>query len=116
MKFALLFVTSVLVWMLLGFWLPYWAIMAVLFLVAVFVRANQITAFMAIGLGVGAVWLFFPLYLWLTTDSQLPMRMSEIFGLKNSTYLLGITGLIGFLLGGFSGLTGNLLGNIFHRR
>ncbi|MCC5938757.1 MAG: hypothetical protein JJU34_15860 [Lunatimonas sp.] len=115
MKFTVLFVTSAFIWFLLGSFIPYWGIMAIVFLLAIFVRTNGIVAFLATGLGVGAVWLFLPLYIWVTTDSDLPNRMGEIVGLSNSTYLLAITGMIGFLLGGFSGLTGNLLGRIFHR-
>lgn len=115
MKFAVLFVSSALIWLILGNLIPYWGIMVLIFGVAVMVQTDGITAFLATGLGVGMVWLFLPLYIWITTESDLPNRMGEIVGLKNSTFLLAITGVIGFLLGGFSGLTGNLLRKIFHR-
>ncbi|WP_209330250.1 hypothetical protein [Lunatimonas salinarum] len=115
MKFTLLFILSALIWILLGNSIPYWGIMACIFVFATVIRANGIVAFVASGLGVGVVWLFLPLYIWVVSESELPNRMGEIVGLKNSTYLLAITGLIGFLLGGFSGLTGSLLARIFHR-
>lgn len=113
MKFAILFFFALFASLLLGSIIPYWGIMIILAGVSALVKGNGVMAFFSTALGVGSVWLFMPLFIWSTTGSELPQKMGEIMGLGNSSLLLGISGLIGFLIGGFSGLTGNLFGRLF---
>ncbi len=73
-------------------------------------------SFLATGLGMGLAWLGQSLYLSIMTGSPLPNRMGELMGLGSGMSLVGITAVLGFLLGGFSGLTGSLLRRLFRRQ
>lgn len=115
MKFLILLALSIVVWLVLGYLIPYWGIMVAIAVLAAYINLGPLPSFLATGVGVAGVWLFLPLYWWMTTETDLPFRMAEIMGLHNSAYLLGITGIIGFFLGAFSGLTGSLLRQIFTR-
>ncbi|EOZ95687.1 hypothetical protein A33Q_3049 [Indibacter alkaliphilus LW1] len=44
------------------------------------------------------------------------MQMAELMGLKNDNLLWFATGVLGFLLGGFSGMTGALFRKVFERK
>lgn len=100
---------------LLGPRVPYWIIMVFVTGLAAFFRGNAFLSFAAGALGVGLVWLLVPLVAWSVSDSSLPGKMAEIMGLGNGALLLGITGFLGFLVGGSSALTGNLLGKLLER-
>ncbi|WP_375582936.1 hypothetical protein [Cyclobacterium xiamenense] len=99
----------------LGGTLPYWFIMMVIAGLAVWMRGPTSQAFIAGALGVGLVWLLVPLLTWSASGSDLPDQVAKIMGLPNGTVLVGITAVMGFLIGGTSALTGNLLGKLVRR-
>lgn len=115
MKFFAQFFFSALLALLLGPHFPYWVLMLLIALSAVVIKGNGFTAFSSAALGVGLVWLIVPLVIWSTTGSELPEKIGEIMGISNSALLVGISGLMGFLIGGSSALTGNLFGKLFER-
>lgn len=116
MRFLIGFTISALLALALGPFIPYWGLMILLAVLGATLRGNGFIVFFSAALGVGAVWLFVPLILWTRSGSQLPQMLSEVFGLHNGALLLGISALIGFLIGGFSALTGNLFGKLLRNR
>ncbi len=116
MKFLIGFVISVLLALVLGPVLPYWGLMLFLAVLGASLRGNGFIVFFSAALGVGAVWLMVPLILWARSGSPLPQMLSEVFGLQNGALLLGISALIGFLIGGFSALSGSLFGKLLKDR
>ena len=101
---------------LLGSIVPYYIIMILICGVSAWYRGSALLAFIAGALGVATVWILAPLIIWSISDSDLPDKFSEIMGFSNGTILVGITGSIGFLIGGSSALTGNFLGKLFVER
>ncbi|MDN3687363.1 hypothetical protein [Cyclobacterium jeungdonense] len=99
----------------LGGLFPYWVVMILIGGLAVAWRGPAVNAFIAGSLGVGLVWLLVPLISWSATDSELPEIIARIMGMENGALLVGITALLGFLIGGSSALTGNLLWKLFQR-
>lgn len=99
----------------LGGLVPYWVIMILIGGFAVAWKGPAVIAFIAGALGVGLVWSLVPLITWSATDSSLPDIIARILGMENGALLVGITTLLGFLIGGSSALTGNLLWKLFQR-
>lgn len=87
---------------------PYWLVMLGIGMLSALVYPNGIGGFLGGGLGMGLTWVGQSIYLGITTGSPLPDRMGELMGMGSGMTLVGITGILGFLLGSFSGLTGVL--------
>lgn len=116
MKFILFtFLTALLVIVFNPF-LPYWAIMILIAILAAFLGKNGAGAFFAGGLGMGLAWLGQSIYLNTVSGSSLPDKMGELMGLGSDVALFAITGILGFLLGAFSAWTGSLLRKFFKRK
>lgn len=94
---------------------PFWAVMVGVGVLSALIYPNGIGGFMGGGLGMGLTWLGQSIYLGITTASSLPDRMGELMGMGSGMTLVAITGVLGFLLGGFSGLTGVLFRNMLQK-
>lgn len=94
---------------------PFWLIMIAVAVLSALIYPNGMGGFIGGGLGMGMTWLGQSIYLGITTGSSLPDRMGELMGLGSSMTLVGITGLIGFVLGAFSGWTGVLFRNMMQK-
>lgn len=79
------------------------------------VYPNSIGGFLGGGLGMGLTWVGQSIYLGITTGSPLPDRMGELMGMGTGMTLVAITGIIGFLLGAFSGLTGVMFRKVLQK-
>ncbi|SEJ50355.1 hypothetical protein SAMN05192553_104337 [Cyclobacterium xiamenense] len=97
-----------------GYW-PYWGIMVGIAGLALWLKGPAFHSFIGGALGVGLVWLLVPLLTWSASGSDLPDQVAEIMGMQNGLVLAGITAVMGFLIGGTSALTGNLLGKLVQR-
>lgn len=115
-KSLLIFVLVSLLVLLIGPYAPYWILMIVVATVSFLVGADKISSFVRSGLGFGLTWMALSLFISIKTDSELPKRMAELMGLENDNLLLFGTALLGFLIGGFSGLTGSMLRKLFERK
>jgi len=116
MKFILFtFLTALLV-ILFNPFLPYWAVMILIGILAVSVGNKGTGAFFAGGLGMGLAWLGQSIYISVISGSSLPEKMGDLMGLGSEITLFALTGALGFLLGAFSALAGSLLRSLFRRR
>jgi hypothetical protein len=94
---------------------PFWTVMIGIGLLSAFIYPNGIGGFMGGGLGMGLTWLGQSIYLGITTASSLPDRMGDLMGVGSGMTLVAITGVLGFLLGSFSGWTGVLFRNMLQK-
>jgi hypothetical protein len=94
---------------------PYWLVMIGIGVLSALVYPNGIGGFLGGGLGMGLTWVGQSIYLGITTGSPLPDRMGELMGMGTGMTLVAITGIIGFLLGAFSGLTGVLFRKVLQK-
>jgi len=115
MKYFLLFVTSGLVVLLTGPFLPHWGLMLVIAVTAALVGGNSLRSFFSAALAWGIVWFAVPLLIMLKTGSDLPEKIGGIMGISNEIFLVAATALTGFLMGGLGALTGNLFGKLFEK-
>lgn len=115
-KSLLIFVLVSLLVLLIGPYAPYWILMIGVAIISFLVGAGKVSSFVSSGLGFGLTWMALSLFISIKTDSELPKRMAELMGLKNDNLLLFGTALLGFLIGGFSGLTGSMLRKLFERK
>jgi hypothetical protein len=94
---------------------PYWLVMVGIGMLSALVYPNSIGGFLGGGLGMGLTWVGQSIYLGITTGSPLPDRMGELMGMGTGMTLVAITGIIGFLLGAFSGLTGVMFRKVLQK-
>ncbi|WP_057935962.1 hypothetical protein [Algoriphagus resistens] len=116
MKFILLTVLTALLVLIVNPFLPYWAVMILLAILAAAVGNKAGGAFFAGGLGMGLAWMGQSVYISSVTGSQLPEKMSELMGLGDEITLFAITGVLGFFLGAFSALAGSLFRKLLKRK
>ncbi|MEX0883065.1 MAG: hypothetical protein WDZ72_06275 [Cyclobacteriaceae bacterium] len=113
MRFFIQVVLSALISLILGPYLVYWVLMLIIAGMAALIKGPAFLSFVAGAIGVGSVWVLVPLFIWSGSDSDLPEKIAAIMGMGNSALLVGISGLIGFFIGGSSALAGNLFGKLF---
>ncbi|MBC6367450.1 hypothetical protein [Algoriphagus sp. AK58] len=115
MRFIFLTVLTALLVVFLNPVAPFWAVMIGIGLISALLYPNGIGGFMGGGLGMGLTWLGQSIYLGIVTSSPLPDRMGELMGMGTGMTLIGITGVLGFFLGGFSGWTGVLFRKVLQK-
>lgn len=108
MKFISLTLLSVLVVVFLNPFFSFWIIMILIGGVSTMIGAKGFVSFLAGGIGMGLAWFGHTVFLSYSTGSPLPDQMAEIMGLGSGVALNAITGILGFVLGGFSSLSGSL--------
>lgn len=86
--------------------------MGVIVILAYLMASSGTASFFASGLAMGLVWLGKAISISIETGSSLPDKMAILMGMEQSNLLWVATGVVGLLLGGFSGLTGALLKNL----
>ena len=94
---------------------PYWIVMIGIAILSALIFPSGLGAFTGAGLGKGLTWIGQCIYLEITTGSSLPDQMGELMGVGSGMSLIAATGVIGFLLGAFSGWTGVLFRKLFLR-
>ncbi len=94
---------------------PFWVVMIGIGVLSAAIYPNGIGGFLGGGLGMGLTWIGQSIFLSITSASALPDRMGELMGVGSGMTLVAVTGLVGFLLGGFSGWTGVLLRNMLQK-
>lgn len=115
MRFIFLTILTVLVVVFLNPIAPFWIVMIAIGVVSAVVYPNGIGGFLGGGLGMGLTWLGQSIYLGITSGSSLPDQMGELMGLGSGMTLVAVTGIVGFILGAFSGYTGVLFRNMIQK-
>jgi hypothetical protein len=115
-RFLMIFLIVALVVFILGAYLPYWPLMIMVSIVSFLFGAKPVTAFFASGLAFGLTWVLLAIYISIQTNSGLPIQMASLMGVKTDNLLWFATGILGLLLGGFSGLTGSLFKKLFEKK
>ena len=108
MKFILFTIVTALLVLFGNPFLPYWIVMILISVFAVLIFPKPIGGFLGGGLGMGLAWLGQSMYIGITSASTLPDKMAEVMGMGSGMALVALTGVLGFLLGAFSGWTGSL--------
>ena len=116
MKFIALTILSVLVVVFVNPITPFWIVMICIGMISALLGAKGFSSFLAGGLGMGLAWLGQTVFISYQTGSPLPDQMAEIMGLGSGVFLSMITGILGFLLGGFSAYSGSLFRRLFKKR
>jgi hypothetical protein len=116
MKFLLFTLLSALVVVFLNIVAPYWAVMIALTVLAGIIRPSGWGGFFGGGLGMGLVWLGQTVYISAVTSSTLPDKMGALMGLGSGLNLMLLTAVLGFILGGFSGLLGVMFRNLVQKK
>ncbi len=115
-KSILLFLTVALITYFLGPLFPFWVLMILIGIVSFFIGGRPMRSFFAAGLAMGLVWLGISLWISIKTTSGLPDQMAELMGLKKSNLLWVATALVGFLISGFSAMTGAFFRRFFKQK
>jgi len=115
-RFLLIFLLVSLAVFILGAYLPYWALMIVVSILAFLIGASPGTAFLSSGIAFGLTWFLMAIYISMHTGSELPSQVATLMGIKNDNLLWFGTGIFGLILGGFSGLTGSLFKRLFEKK
>jgi hypothetical protein len=93
-----------------GMFLPWWSIAIVAFLVALLIPQRISMSFVSGLLGVFILWTIVALWIDIKNNSVLSRKVSELFKLGGSSFLLiFVTALIGGLVGGFAAMAGSSL-------
>jgi len=116
MKFLLFTLLSALVVVFLNIVAPYWMVMIAVTALAALIRPTVWGGFFGGGLGMGLVWLGQTLYISAVTSSSLPDKMGALMGLGSGLSLMLLTAVLGFILGGFSGLLGVKFRNLIQKK
>ena len=116
MKFLLFTLLSALVVVFLNIVAPYWVVMIAVTVLAALIRPTVWGVFFGGGLGMGLVWLGQTLYISAVTSSTLPDKMGALMGLGSGLSLMLLTAVLGFILGGCSGLLGVMFRNLIQKK
>ncbi|MFN3998497.1 hypothetical protein [Algoriphagus sp.] len=108
MRFIFLTILTALVVVFLNPLSPFWVVMIAICVLTALIYPSGAGGFFGGGLGMGLTWLGQSIYLGITTASSLPDKMGELMGLGSGMTLIAVTGVVGFVLGAFSGWTGVL--------
>jgi hypothetical protein len=116
MKFLLFILLSALVVVFLNIVAPYWVVMIAVTVLAALIRPTVWGGFLGGGLGMGLVWLGQTVYISAVTSSTLPDKMGALMGLGSGLSLMLLTAVLGFILGGCSGLLGVMFRNLIQKK
>jgi uncharacterized membrane protein YczE len=108
MKFFAAFILTALLSYAAGLYLPWWSIAITAFIVAVFVQLKPIHAFAAGFLSLFLLWVVLALFIDMNNQHVLSLKIAEVlFKSKSHALIVGTTGLVAALVGGFAALTGS---------
>jgi hypothetical protein len=90
--------------------LPWWSFVITNFIISVAIVQSPLKSFFAGAIGVGLLWLALALVIDTQNQHLLSVKVANLLPLKGSYIaLIGITSLVGFLLGGLASLTGSFV-------
>ena len=99
-----------------GPYFGWWWIAVSAFLGGVLVKSTGAQSFFAGAFGIGLIWLWLALRVDLATGSILTQKIADMFPLGQPGFIIGITVLIGGLVGAISCWTGHNFRKLFETR
>lgn len=99
-----------------SFYTPWWVLFIITFSTCFFIHGSFLNTFIAGFLGVGLVWLGFSWFLDFQSESYFTEKIVLLFPVKDSSYLILISGLIGALSGGLGAILGNSFKLLFVKK
>ena len=110
MKFILSILLIAVLSFIAGLFLPWWSIAIAAFLVSVLIPQRLVSAFLSGLIGVFILWAILAFWIDLKNNSILTHKVSELFKLGGSSFLLILVrAFIGGLVGGFASMAGSSL-------
>jgi len=94
----------------------WWWIAVSAFIGGAILKSTGFQSFFAGAFGVGLIWLWMALKIDMTTESILTQKIADMFNLGQAEFLIGITVLIGSLVGALSCWTGHNFRKLFEGR
>lgn len=116
MKFLLFFILSLLLVLVINSFAPFWIVMITLGLLAILIHPGGLSSFFGGGFAMAGAWMGLAFYLNFATGSELATKIAALFGVDSGVIILLITGTLGFVLGSFSALSGQLFWQLLRRR
>ncbi|MBW3466341.1 hypothetical protein [Arthrospiribacter ruber] len=116
MKAILIAILTCLTVLLVGKIAPYWVLMVLVGFWSLIINPRPWTAFFIGGLAFGLSWFVLTIWISIQSESALPSQMADLMGVKNDNLLWVATAVLGFLIGGFSSMTGSLFRRITEKR
>lgn len=93
-----------------GFYFPWWSIAVAAFIVAVAIPQKPGKAFLSGFLGLFLLWISLALYIDMGNQHILSMKIAELlFKSHSHALIMGVTGLVAGLVGGFAAMSGAYL-------
>ena len=106
MKFIISILTTAILALLLGLYLPWWSIALAGFIMAILMKQSSGKSFLAGFLGVFLFWGVFAFLQDMNNQHILSAKISALLSMGNNSFLLiVITGVVGGLVAGFAALT-----------
>ncbi|WP_031529026.1 hypothetical protein [Dyadobacter crusticola] len=99
----------------LQFFAPWWVVAIVPFAVHLWWPTAAFKSFWISFLAICVLWVGYGYYFHLISNGAISDRIAQIFFLPDGLLLLLVSGVIGGLVGGFGGLSGSLIRDIFVR-
>jgi hypothetical protein len=96
--------------------LGWWWIAVAAFIGGALIKTPGIQSFFAGAFGVGLVWLWMVLKIDISTGSILTGKMAQLFNLGHKGLIIGLTVLVGSLVGALSSWTGHNFRKLFEGR
>lgn len=113
MKFFVAFILTALLSYVAGLYLPWWGIAIAAFAGGLVVQQKPLHAFAAGFLALFLLWVGLALFIDMNNKHLLSAKIAQVlFKTPSQVLIIGVTGLIGALVGGFAAVTGSYLRNL----
>ncbi len=108
MKFLVQLLLTIVICLLLQFFLPWWTLAIGTFVVAFLFDNKSVPSFAVGFIAVAILWLVMASYITISTDSVLTTKLNQLLPINSFI----ITAVVGGLVGGFGALTGSVFRKI----
>jgi hypothetical protein len=113
-KNSINFISTIIIAFILSQFLPWWSVMLAAFITGLFISLKKLFVFLIPFLAIALFWMVYAFMLSNSNDFTLAKKIAVLFPLQGNPYLLiFITGLIGGIAAGISGVFGNQCKNLF---
>lgn len=116
-KNILNFIATIIIALLLSQFLPWWSVMVASFLTALIISLNRMAVFFVPFLAIMLFWMVYAFWLSSANDFILAKKIAVLLPLNGNAYLLiFVTGIIGGIAAGVSGIFGKQCNLLLNKR